>query len=169
MGNCGGKGQAGDIVLQPSDLPSQSSNSDSTPVFVQPSNESATPTSKQSNVETKFETTDSNPLESALPAPSTETSEEVIKKDSETSSNSMRPTKKKLAVATNQSMADSDDNRVLGVSQPPTPQQIAAAQRIQRLARNKSAWRIAEVEREWKVHCTGRKINTPLTPHIADI
>jgi serine/threonine-protein phosphatase with EF-hands len=36
-------------------------------------------------------------------------------------------------------------------SDPPTPRQLAAAQRIQRLARTKSAWRLAEVEREWKV------------------
>lgn len=34
---------------------------------------------------------------------------------------------------------------------PPTPQQLAAVQRIQRLARTKSAWRLAETERDWKV------------------
>jgi hypothetical protein len=34
---------------------------------------------------------------------------------------------------------------------PPTPQQLIAIQRIQRLARNKSAWRLAEAERDWKV------------------
>jgi hypothetical protein len=37
------------------------------------------------------------------------------------------------------------------LSDPPTPQQLAAVQRIQRLARTKSAWRLAEAEREWKV------------------
>jgi hypothetical protein len=36
-------------------------------------------------------------------------------------------------------------------SSSPTPQQIAAVQRIQRLVRNKSAWRLAQEEREWRV------------------
>mmetsp|Transcript_2397 Transcript_2397/g.3666 ORF Transcript_2397/g.3666 Transcript_2397/m.3666 type:complete len:753 (-) Transcript_2397:205-2463(-) len=39
----------------------------------------------------------------------------------------------------------------VSLNHPPTPQQLAAVQRIQRLARNKSAWKLAQAEREWKI------------------
>lgn len=46
---------------------------------------------------------------------------------------------------------DSVDRLKTLFNDPPTPQQLAAVQRIQRLARIKSAWRLAETERDWKV------------------
>jgi hypothetical protein len=45
---------------------------------------------------------------------------------------------------------------------PPTPQQLVAIQRIQRLARNKSAWRLAEAERDWKVASSSLPFPPPL-------
>jgi hypothetical protein len=52
-------------------------------------------------------------------------------------------------------------------SSSPTPQQIAAVQRIQRLVRNKSAWRLAQEEREWRVRPSPAPCLLP--PHLPSL
>lgn len=157
MGNCGGKAQTSNVVSQPSDLPPESLKPDSEPNKVEPPKEIAPANVKPPKAEREVErteTTDSNVLKVASPPVPTATSQSLKVNGTEATPTEAEthPERKKLSVVTTQT--SSDDNRALGVTQPPTPQQVAAAQRIQRLARNKSAWRIAEVEREWKVNCT---------------
>lgn len=53
--------------------------------------------------------------------------------------------------SSNLSIKTKTDEKDSILNTPPTPQQLAAVQRIQRLARNKSAWRLAQQEREWRV------------------
>jgi hypothetical protein len=51
----------------------------------------------------------------------------------------------------NSSKYEKQEGEDLGEVPALTPKQLAAVTRIQRLVRNKSAWKLAEAEREWKV------------------
>jgi hypothetical protein len=79
-----------------------------------------------------------------------ETNDEERKEESRRVNSAAIPSKQSskpsLSVNTNH-----ENNQKDSPAAPPTPQQIAAVQRIQRLVRNKSAWKLAQAEREWKV------------------
>ena len=64
----------------------------------------------------------------------------------------------------NLSLNTKHENSQKDSTSPPTPQQIAAVQRIQRLVRNKSAWKLAQAEREWKVNSHSSSCHLPSPP-----
>jgi hypothetical protein len=155
MGNCGGKSDPGDIITQPTELPSKS-EPDPKQTKKEVSEDKvivAKELPKENREVRKPESTKPSPEKARqVPAPVVEPSKAAESPAPKREPETMKKASPNLTVNTLAAAATvAAENKALGVSQPPTPQQLAAVQRIQRLARNKSAWKLAEVEREWKV------------------